>query len=109
MSSKAAKAASRATRSRAAESGAVIRKDITSRLPGPSNQKFAKPSGKVRASLSVYGVPITEFPVPRIECQLESLKSASEDLQKQLYVHDGRLSDVEDDVRELREEMGNTL
>ena len=105
MSSRAAKATSRATRSRAAESGAGTRKDASSRLPGPSKQKPAKPSGKVRASLSVDGVPVTEFPVPRIERQLESLNSASEDLQKQLGVHDARLSAVEDDVRELREEI----
>ena len=105
MSSRAAKATSRATRSLAAESGAGTRKDVSSRLPGPSKQKPAKPSGKVRASLSVDGVPVTEFPVPRIERQLESLNSASEDLQKQLGVHDARLSAVEDDVRELREEI----
>ena len=65
MSSRAAKATSRETRSRAAESGAGTRKDVTSRLPGPSKQKAAKPSGKVRASLSVDGVPVTEFPVAR--------------------------------------------
>ena len=105
MSSKAAKATSRATRSHAAELGAGTRKDVTSRLPGPSKQKTAKPSGKVRASLSVDGVPVTEFSVPRIERQLESLNSASEDLQKQLGVHDARLSAVEDDIRELREEI----
>ena len=105
MSSRAAKATSRATRSRAEESGAGTRKDVSSRLPGPSKQKPAKPSEKVRASLSVDGVTITEFPVPRIERQLESLNSASEDLQKQLGLHDARLSAVEDDVRELREEI----
>ena len=73
MSSRAAKATSRATRSRAAESGAGTRKDVSSRLPGPSKQKPARPSGKVRASLSVDDVPVTEFTVPRIERQLESL------------------------------------
>ena len=105
MSSRAAKATSRATRSRPAEPGAGTHEDATSRLPGPSKQKPAKPSGKVRASLSVDVVPVTEFPVPRIERQLESLNSASEDLQKQLGVHDARLSAVEDDVRELREQI----
>ena len=40
-----------------------------------------------------------------IDCQFESLNSASEDLQKQLGVHDARLSAVEDYVRDLREEI----